>query len=328
MTVQMTIIGLGQIGASLGLALASQTQQLTRTGHDKSFTTTRQAEKIGAIDKVEHNLHAAVEKADIVVLAIPVDEIRGTLEQIAPDLQNGAVVLDMSPVKTAVTHWAVELLPEGRNFVSFMPTLNPNYLVDTGSGIDAAHDDLFKDGLIMISSPSGTDPDAVKLASDLGLLIGAQSLFSDPAELDGLAAATHSMPRMVSAAVVNALIDQPGWTEGRKLAGRAFAVATEPLMHLDETKVLGKSLILNRDNVVRVTNDVIEALVNLRNAVAAEDEETLNSLMQHALQGRETWWKQRVSHDWSHTTPPPEMPSAGDVMARFFGFRRKKKEEK
>jgi prephenate dehydrogenase len=282
---------------------------------------------MGAVDKTSANLHSAVEKADVVVLAIPVDEIRDTLEAIAEDLQPGAVVLDTSPIKAAVTSWAVELLPAERYFVSFTPTLNPAYLLETASGIDAAHEDLFKGGLVLITSPSGTDPDAVKLASDLGLLIGAKSLFPAPVEADGLSASTNLVPRLVSAAMVNAVIDQPGWTEARKVAGRAFSLHTEPVAHLDEYKVFGQAALLNKDNVVRVLDDVTAALNEIREAVAREDSEELSRLLAHARDGREGWLKQRGSGDWDKVVEAPKMPTSGEVMSRFFGFRRKKKED-
>ena len=43
MSVQITLIGLGQIGASIGLALAEQKELLQRMGHDKDPSVARQA---------------------------------------------------------------------------------------------------------------------------------------------------------------------------------------------------------------------------------------------------------------------------------------------
>jgi prephenate dehydrogenase len=47
MTVQLTIIGLGQIGASIGLALADHTDKITRTGSDFNRRVMQQAKKLG-----------------------------------------------------------------------------------------------------------------------------------------------------------------------------------------------------------------------------------------------------------------------------------------
>lgn len=74
MTTQITIIGLGQIGTSIGLALAKQKESILRVGHDKESKTARTAKKMGAVDKVFINLFSAVENADFIVLALPLDQ--------------------------------------------------------------------------------------------------------------------------------------------------------------------------------------------------------------------------------------------------------------
>ena len=100
MNVKTTIIGLGQVGASIGLALSAHTDQVVRIGHDKDLKTAKAAEKAGALDQVVINLHKAVEDADLVILAVPVDEVSDLISQIAADLKEGAVLLDTSPLKT------------------------------------------------------------------------------------------------------------------------------------------------------------------------------------------------------------------------------------
>ena len=94
MTIQLTIIGLGQIGASIGLALAEKGELLQRVGHDRERRIANYAEKIGAVDRIENNLPRAVQNADLVVLSLPVDQIRETMEFIAEVLQEDCVVMD------------------------------------------------------------------------------------------------------------------------------------------------------------------------------------------------------------------------------------------
>ncbi len=319
MTVKLTIIGLGRIGASMGLALAEQTQQLTRVGHDKDTIAARQAEKKGAIDKLETNLHKAVDDADIVVLALPVDEVRGVLEEIAGDLKPEAVVINTTPANEAVTGWAQELLPEERYFITFTPTLNPAYLLETGSGLDAAHDDLFKNSQVLIGAPFGTGQDAIKLGSDLAALLGARPLFSDAIEADGLLAGGNLLPQLAAAALVNATTGQPGWAEVRKVAGRCYALGSEPVVHLDDSDRLGQSALLNRGNAVRVMDNLILALRELRDAIAEGDEQQLNDLLENARTQRDRWLDERSASAWD-TLPKTEMPSKGEYVGRFFGL--------
>ena len=83
MTIQMTIVGLGQVGASIGLALAPKSDIFRRVGHDRNLETARRAQKMGAVEHVAINLPSAVREADIVILAVPADQLRPTLEVIA-----------------------------------------------------------------------------------------------------------------------------------------------------------------------------------------------------------------------------------------------------
>ncbi len=78
MTIRMTIVGLGRIGLSIGLALKDNPHQIMRIGNDADPQIEQKALKMGALDEAIHNLHAATADADIVILAVPMDEVRET----------------------------------------------------------------------------------------------------------------------------------------------------------------------------------------------------------------------------------------------------------
>jgi prephenate dehydrogenase len=326
MTVQITIVGLGQIGTSIGLALADHRDLVHRVGHDKDLSIARRAEKMGALDKVAINLPAAVRQADLVLLALPMDQIRHTLEVIALDLKEGAVVMDTGPVKEVVAGWVDELLPKERFYVGLTPVLNPLYLHSTDSGIEAAHSDLFRNGLMGIVSPQGTPSEAIKLAADLTRLLGASPFFADPLEMDGLMAGMHVVPQLLAAALLNATVDQPGWREARKIAGRAYAEATCPITYPSGAETLHQSALLNRENVLRKLDGVIAALQAIRNDLYTEDGTALEERLKRARKGREDWWKQRQAANWvGEEIPSTEMPRASDAFGRLIGIRRKTK---
>jgi len=328
MTAKMTIIGMGKIGTSFGLALSEHTNQITRVGHDRRPEVAREAAKKGAVDKTEFNLHSAVEDADIILMAVPVDEVKTLLELISEDLKEGAVVIDTSPVMVGVADWARSLIPKGRYFVSMSPTFNAEYIHETTSGIDAAHADLFKNSMMVITSPPQMDADAIKLASDLCALVGSSPFFADPHEFDGLSAASRMLPKLAAAALLNSTTGQAGWVEGRKIAGYEYFTSTEPIFHLDEAKVLGQASILNRENTMRVIDDFIASLEDIREALENRDEERLSQLIHNALEKRELWLSQRRSANWEKRSDAPKVPSASENMRRMLTgslFDRKKK---
>ncbi len=330
MSIRITIVGLGQIGGSVGLALGSQAGMFDRIGHDRDLGTARRAQKMGAVDHVAINLPSAVRQADVVFLAIPMDQIQETIQVIAPDLQENAVVMDTGPVKEAATAWAGEILPEKRYYVGLTPVINPAYLLGIEAGLDAARVDLFQHGLMAIVSAPRTPSDAIKLAADMARLLGADPLFADPMEIDGLMAATHTLPQLMAAALLNATIDQPGWREARKIAGRVYAEVTSPFALLNESKTLAKTALLNRDNSIRTLDGAIAVLQTLRSDLENSDEAAIVSRLERARQGRAQWWQQRQAANWSSEEIPDTMshaPTGSDIFGRLLGIKKRKNDK-
>ena len=320
MTVQITIIGLGQVGTSVGLALAAHTEQVRRIGHDIQPAIAQKALKLGAIDKVHYNLPSAVAEADIVFLALPLDQIRETLQIIAQGVKADAVVMDTAPAKAAVAEWAKELLPEKRHYVGLTPVFNPLYLHEQAQGIEAARADLFQKGLMAISAPSGTAGEAVKLAADLATLLGAQPFFVDLAEVDGMMASAHILPQLSAAGLLNTLTGQPGWPDIRKVTGRPFASATDQIIFQDGVAALGEAALHNRANVVRLLDDLIANLTGLRDDISQEDADGLKNHLDAAREGQLKWWQERSAGDWlSVEHGRPEMPKSGDMWKQQIG---------
>ena len=319
MTVTITVVGLGQIGTSVGLALEKEKEKFVRIGSDGDMVVSHRAEKMGAFDKTVVNLHKAVEGADIVVLAVPVDELRSTLETIGSDLKPGAVVLDTSIVRVAAEKWASKYIPEDRYFVGFVPSINPDYLEERELDVDSAHADLFKNSLITITSQPGMDADALSLAYDLASMLGASVYFSDAHEIDGLNSAGQLLPMASAAALINTLQAQPGWQETRKVAGRALTEASLPLINQPESKTYGTAMLENRDNVIRLLDDLIQGLAELRDLLKEGDADSLHAWMERATSGRKTWLRQRHSADWS-LLPRPELPGKSDMFRQLFGL--------
>jgi prephenate dehydrogenase len=328
MTVQITVVGLGKMGTSIGLGLAAHTNQVSRVGHDREPLTAREAQGKGAFDQIHFNLPNAVKNADIVILAEPVDEIEETLRFITQDLKPGAVVLNTAPIHSAFFRWAHEVMPAERYFLSFTPIINAIYLEETKNGVGGAHVDLFKDSLVIISNPPGMEGNAIKLATDLASMLGCSPYFADPLEADGLLAAAEILPGLVAAALVNTTMQQPGWSESRKIAGHSYTAGTEPVNHLTETKKYGAAARLNHENVVRMLDFYIFELQTLRTAILQDDDNGLHIWLEKAFKGRSSWLNERYSAAWNHNPMTGQLPTSGEVMGRLIGLGRKKDKSK
>ena len=302
MPIQITIIGLGQVGASIGLALATHKDSVLCVGHDKEFLIERAAQQKGAIDKTEHNLPKAVQDARLVLLALPVHQVRETLEFIAPDLMQGTVVVDTSPIKAGVANWAQEILPKGCYYVGLVPTIAAEFLGESGTGLDSARADLFKNSIFLVDAPASTPGDAIQLVTNFASLIGATIMIADILESDGLMASAYLLPQLVSAALLNATTSQPGWKEARKVAERAYHNVTSIQ---DDFETLQMLSLHNRENATRVLNTMISSLVDLRDAVEEGNEQAVKAYLKAAHNGREEWLNDRFSATWVDKKAPP-----------------------
>ena len=231
---QITIIGLGQIGASIGMALKDN-KSIKRVGYDKDAAVSKAAQSLEVVDEIK-SLPAAVKDSAIVVLCLPLGEIRETLRHIGPWLADNAIVMDTAPIKSGVTQWAREFIPTGRFYVGLVPGIHSDYIASLEFGLNAAMPDLFKKGIFAVDVPPNTPENIVNLALDFCRLLGAKPMLTDMLESDGLMTSVHVLPQLTAAALLNATIGQPGWQEARKLAGRPFAGVTMRLNEADKDR--------------------------------------------------------------------------------------------
>lgn len=319
MPVQITIIGLGQIGASIGLALKARGAGVTLVGHDKDPRAAKAAQEAGAVDTWKYNLPDSVREASIVVLALPLSEVRETLEVIANDLQEGTLVLDTAPAKGTVAAWAKELLPEGRFYLGIFPALRPDKLHGIDYGAAAASADLFEKSVTVVTAPFGTPEDVFKLTTDFIALVGSLPLVMDTAEADGLLGKVHILPQLAAAALLDATLDQPGWLEAKKLAARPYAAMTSAFAYHDDAASLRESALENRENMVRLLNAYITSLVQLRDELEDGDREALKKHLESAWNGRVRWLDERTRADWlGMEAQKVDSPSFGERINRLF----------
>lgn len=327
MTIQLLIIGLGQIGASIGLALADQKNKIRCIGYDADLAIAHQAEKIKAVEKLTGNLPKTAADSDLVILALPASGLREILEIIAPMLKEGAVMMDVAPAKEAMLAWTQELLPAGRYYVGLIPAISPAHLEGRGLSLKVAHADLFRKGLVGIVTPPNIPPAAVRLATDLVDLLGAEHLFFDAVEVDSLMAAVHLLPQLAGAALLDATMKQPGWREGRKLAGRAYADVTGTLLHSGGPDGLANAAVLSGNHAVRVLDNLIAALQDYRAEIQDGKAEVLLEHLNQASQDRLIWWNERQRGGWltDEMASHSELPTSSQMLGSLIGVGRKPK---
>lgn len=321
---RVTIVGLGQVGASIGLALQQSEVASAVIGHDRERSVSEQAKKMGAVDRVHWNLISACEEADLIIVSTPLDAIEDTFQAMGPYLRPDCVVIDTASLKAPVMAWAAEHLPPEVHFVGGDPI--PGRAQPGHGGVDTARADLFQGGLFCLMPSPNAGADAVKLASELASLLGTKPLFLDAAEHDGLLAAVDHLPVLLALTAMETMITQPAWRELRKVAGPAFETSTDPLSAPPVTQ--SELYLLNKGNLLRWIDNFSASLQSIRELLAQDQSEELTGRFARAVQERNSWLADRGEGQWFEG-PRTEMPQRPSMMDTLFGtfWRRKPKEE-
>jgi prephenate dehydrogenase len=262
---QVTIIGTGLLGASLGLALKRLTPAPRVVGCDLDGNARREATSKKAVDRVTGNVVEAVRDSDLVVIATPVRAVELVLRDIAPMLQAGTVVTDTGSTKRQILDWAAQYLPENVSFVGGHPMTGRNTAGTPGPAAE-----LFQNAVYCISSPPSADAKAVENIVKMAEAIGSTPYFVEADEHDGLVASISHLPYLASTAVMRIAATDRGWREAKTIAAGGFATAT----HLTDAdpRMFADICLTNREQVTRQLSRMIDDLEDLRAAVERGDE--------------------------------------------------------
>jgi prephenate dehydrogenase len=205
---QVTIIGTGLIGGSLGLALKKRRLVSRVIGCDRAPVLERAKDR-GAIDAGTSNPVDAVRGSDLVVLATPVLAILDHIDRLGPALPSRTLVTDVGSTKLEVAVRASKSFGKsaGQRFLGGHPMAGKEQ-----AGVDFADADLFE-GAAWLFTPlprqnvhSGLSGEFLHCVEKLG----AKVALLDPAVHDRFCAWISHLPQMISTAVAATLVDEFG----------------------------------------------------------------------------------------------------------------------
>ncbi|GCE02871.1 prephenate dehydrogenase [Dictyobacter aurantiacus] len=278
---KVSIIGLGLIGGSIGLALRKANAVKQIAGYDLGRGVSAQASKVGAIDQAYESIVDAVKGSDLVILATPVGAVRSLLQTIAPVLTPGTVVTDVSSTKSQVINWAEEFLPEHAFFVGGHPMAGKEM-----SGVAVADADLFKDCIYCLTPTSHTPATAVSMVVTLVETLGARLRFLDPAEHDGLVAGISHLPFLAATALMATVADDPTWGDASLLASSGFRDVTR--LAAGNPEMYRDICLTNSDAIVRWLDIYVLKLSELRDHIVRHDKH-IDESFARTQQQRQQW---------------------------------------
>ena len=196
---KITIIGVGLIGGSLGLALKEKKPNFKIVGIDKQ-NIIEKAIALGAIDEGTVNLKEGIKKADIIIIATPVKTIINILTQINPFLKKGCLVTDTGSIKQKIVQKANKILSKDIHFIGGHPMAGSEKY-----GIESADPYLFYNKTYILAPTPKSNLRALEKASLLIEMIGAKELILDPLEHDRIVSAVSHLPQIIAVSLINTI---------------------------------------------------------------------------------------------------------------------------
>jgi len=222
---QITIVGTGLIGGSLGLALKRSGFAGTIVGCDKRAVLDLAVER-GVIDRGEADLARSVVGSDIVVLATPVGTILSQFEAIAPTLPASTLITDTGSTKQKLVERARMVFGDeaGKRVLPGHPMAGKEF-----SGVEHADANLFQ-GAVWLITPVTANRVYTPRQEEFTMLIaaiGARIVVLDSERHDIVCAWISHLPQMISTALTSVLHEELGDDETvTQIGGRALREMT------------------------------------------------------------------------------------------------------
>jgi prephenate dehydrogenase len=194
---RLSILGVGLLGGSLGLAVRRLLKDCEIVGYGHRAATLEVAVAIGAIQQARRSAAEAVRGADLVVLCTPVGLFQEMLREIAPALSPGAIVTDVGSTKRSVVAAAEKALPAGIAFVGSHPMAGSEK-----RGVEFATANLFQDAVCITTPTEQTDRQGLERVEDFWRLLGMHLIRLSPEEHDRRLASVSHLPHAVAAALM------------------------------------------------------------------------------------------------------------------------------
>ena len=269
----ITVVGLGLIGGSMALALKSIGFASTVIGVDINKQHQKTALQLKLVDRIE-NLKTAVQKSDLIIVSIPVNQSGKVITNILDNCHNQTVI-DVGSTKNELAK-LLQNHPKRGNYVGTHPIAGTEF-----SGPEAAVNNLFKNKVTIICDKEKSSKKAYNLTHSMYESLGMNFIYMSSKDHDVHSAyvshISHISSFSLALSVMNKEKDEKNILN---MAGSGF----ESTVRLAKSnhKMWTPIFIENKKNILEVLNNYIQQLQSFKEAIINENQEDLSALIKEA----------------------------------------------
>lgn len=275
---QMTILGPGLLGASIGIAarergLARQIVSWSRRAETRANCLSQPW-----CDQVYETPGQACRGSRFVVICTPVQTIVPLLSKIASELGPGTLITDVGSTKSQICREARGVDLSGAFFIGSHPMAGSEQ-----TGMAHARGDLLDAAACIVTPLEETPPDTVREVSSFWEGLGMQVTHASPERHDEIVAHISHLPHIVAAALCSFLsAKDPAW---KALAGGGLRDSTR--IASGDPALWRGILDSNHEEVVRAVNGLEEEIHQIKAALVNRDTTTLNQRLERGKHYRD-----------------------------------------
>jgi prephenate dehydrogenase len=282
---KITLIGVGLLGGSLGMALRKRRLAGSVVGFVRRAESVEECKGCGAVNLATLDLQRAVAGAELIVLCTPLAQMRGLVEQMLPALKPGAIVTDVGSVKGSVVRdLEARVAKAGAHFVGSHPMAGAEKM-----GVAAARAELFEGAVCVVTPTRKSNPAAVRKVEQLWKSVGARLLKLSPKAHDALVSRSSHLPHVVAAQLANLILSPEHPKAQGLLCANGFR---------DTTRIASSSpemwrdiALANQQNLSRALEMFTNGLQDFRRMLKSGDARAIAKFFEQARDRRERWSK-------------------------------------
>ncbi len=263
---KVAIIGVGLIGGSIGLGIKKKKLARQVIGIARHKKTINSAIKRGAIDRGFLNV-SAINGADLVILATPVNSIIQIGARISSLVRPGALVTDTGSTKKLIVRKLENVLP---NFVGAHPLSGSEK-----QGIINAEADLFCDSLCILTPTTKTSKAALGKIKRFWIELGARVIYLTPARHDKLISYVSHLPHIAAFCLIQSVPRNSLYLASSGLRDTTRIAASADTLWKD-------ILLTNSENVLNALKKFSASLSRIKSAIIQRDTKALERILRQA----------------------------------------------
>ena len=271
----IAIVGVGQIGGSIGMALLARKLAQEVVGITRRPAAIAEAIDNHAITRGTTELAGGVADAELVIVCTPIPCIADVVVQAGPHCPSGALITDAGSTKSQIVADVAGRLPDGVEFIGSHPLAGNHE-----SGVAAANADLYQQRMVLLTPADDSSPAGIRRLEEFWKSLGARLRHLDPVTHDNVLAKTSHLLHVMAPAVATMTSAEyldctaGGWRDGTRVAGA-------------DPQLWEEILLSNVGPTIAAIDQFTDIVAEFRSALHDKDANRLGELLRKGKQHRD-----------------------------------------